>query len=519
MVKEMIRFKLPRKLDGQGQKSYTNAEKTIESGLSPDLQENISLFQKLFNKDNTLILRRIENKNVPHLKCCLIGLDGMVDINIINENVIRPIVCADSADENGTILDFLEGKVIEINNVERSEDVNKLLESLLYGDSLLFADGCPAALILNTKGWQTRAIEEPEFEKVFVGPREGFTESLLVNLSMVRRRILSSELKLQFRTFGTRTKTKACICYMEGLAHQEILDELQRRLDSVDLDGILDQEYIREFITDAPYSAFNTMYRTERPDTVAGKLLEGRIALLIDGSPAAITLPCLFVESIQTNEDYYLQFYSSSFNRILRIITLFITTCLPALYLCVVAYHQELIPTKLLLSIAASRSGIPFPTVIEMLALLLVFEILRESGTRMPTNFGQAFSIVGALVLGQAAVEAKFVSSAMVIIIATTGITSLMLPKMVNTILIYRIVLILISAVLGFFGFILVFSAILAHVLSLRSFGVPYMTFVATFEKEDIRDTVLRMPWYFMNFRPKYIASDRKRKTQKDNRS
>jgi len=326
-------------------------------------------------------------------------------------------------------------------------------------------------------------------------------------------------LKFEFRTFGVRTRTKVCICYIKGIVQESILAELKKRMNSIDIDGILDAQYVREFITDAPLSIFNTTYRTERPDTVAGKLLEGRIALLFDGTPVALTLPCLFIENIQSNEDYALQFQASTFNRILRIIALFIATCLPGIYLSLITHHQEIIPTALLTSIYGARQGVPFPSVIELLGLIIVFDIIREAGTRMPSTIGQAFSIVGALVLGQAAVDAKFISAPIVIIVAFAGITSMMLPKMINTIIIARIILILASALLGLYGFLFLFTGITVHAFSLHSFGVPHMSYIMTFEKEDLKDTTIRMPWWFMNYRPRMIAKDRKRKTKEDKRT
>ena len=500
-------------------KRAANAERIIERGLSFNLRDNIALFKKLFADDDTFVIREVQNRNNPDIRCCLMSFTGMVDCKIINENIIRPINTYPGKVIKGDLLKVLCSQVLQTNDITVSEDINELLESILYGDTLIFVQGYKSALMINTKGWKTRNIEEPDLEKVMIGPKEGFTESIMQNLSMVRRYILTSDLKFKFRTFGARTHTKVCICYIKGVAQDSILEELERRLDSIDLDGILDAEYIREFIGDAPLSIFNTIYRTERPDTVAGKLLEGRIALIVDGTPVALTLPCLFIESIQTNEDYYFQFQASSFNRILRIIALIITTCLPAFYLSLITFHQEMLPTPLLESIYAARQGVPFPSVIELLGLIIIFDIIREAGMRMPTSIGQAFSIVGALVLGQAAVDARFISAPIVIIVAFSGITSLMLPKMLNTILFTRIALILISAMLGLYGFLFLLAAITVHAFSLHSFGVPYMSYIMTFDKENIKDTAIRMPWWYMNLRPKMIAKDRKRKTKEDNRA
>lgn len=514
----MAGFMFFRNKKDRTRKIVINAERIIENGLSYDLINNMELFKKLFADDDTFIIREIKSRNNPDIHCCLMFLDGMIDVNVINENIIKPINMYTGKIKDD-LLEVLSDQVIQSNDIKPSEDMNTLLESMLYGDTLLFVQGYNRALVINTKGWETRKIEEPDLEKVFIGPKEGFTEAIMLNLSLVRRRVLTKDLKFKFRTFGTRTRTKACLCYIQGIVQESILAELERRLDSIDIDGILSSEYIREFITDSPLSIFNTIYRTERPDTIVGKLLEGRIALIVDGTPVALTLPCMFIENIQTNEDYYLSFQAASFNRILRIIALFITTCLPGLYLSLITHHQEIIPTPLLESIYNARQGVPFPSVIELLGLIIVFDIIRESGTRMPSTIGQAFSIVGALVLGQAAVEARFISAPIVIIVAFTGITSLMLPKMINTIIITRLSLILISALLGLYGFLFLLTVIMVHAFSLHSFGVPYMSHIMTFDKEDIKDTVFRVPWWYMNFRPRMVAKDKKRKTKENNRS
>jgi spore germination protein KA len=499
-------------------RNAVDVQEIDEAGLSKDLDENMELFNTLFSGDDTFSVRKLNASKDPYVRCTIMFMDGMIDANIINDSIIRPINSYD-LHINGDLISTLSDNVIQSNSISITDDMTKIVESILYGDTILIAHGYNRALIINTKGWKTRSIEEPDLEKVFIGSKEGFTEALMQNLSMIRRKILTKDLKFQFRTIGSRTRTKVCICYIKGIAQESILAELERRLDSVDLDGILASEYIREFITDAPLSIFNTIYRTERPDTVAGKLLEGRIALIVDGTPVALTLPCVFIENIQANEDYYLQYQASSFNRILRIIALFITTCLPAIYCSLVTYHQEMIPTPLLISVYTARQGVPFPTIIELLGLIFVFDIIREAGTRMPSTIGQAFSIVGALVLGQAAVEAKFVSAPIVIIVAFAGITSLMLPKMINSIILARLSLILASSVLGLYGFLFLLIGIMIHAFSLRSFGIPYMSYIMTFEKEDIQDTLVRMPWWYMNYRPRMIAKDRKRKRKEGNRA
>jgi spore germination protein KA len=293
---------------------------------------------------------------------------------------------------------------------------------------------------------------------------------------------------------------------LEGVANEKILNELNKRLDDINIDGIIDSNYINELIRDSPLSPFETIGSTERPDVVAGKLLEGRIAVVVDGSPVVLTLPHIFLELFQSSEDYYLSFYFSSISRVIRILGFVISVCTAAIYIAVVTYHQEMIPTPLVLSISAARQNVPFPTIVESLGMLLIFEILRETGTRMPTYIGQALSIVGALVVGQAAVDAKFISAPIVIVTALTGITGLMIPKLKAAAILFRITLSLLASFLGMYGFTFGIIGIILHLLQLRSFGIPYILNLSRINSENIKDTVIRAPWWYMKYRPKFIS-------------
>lgn len=480
--------------------------------ISKSLENNIETIKEIFNNDDTLVIRQFENQYDNKLKCCIFFADGMVNTEIINENIISPIVSSSLIKSGNKAIHILQYQIIIANQISKTDSLVKLVEAIINGDTVLFVDNSPEALIINTKGWKTRAIEEPPSEKILKGPREGFTESVIVNLSMIRRRIASNNLRFKFVILGKETRTKACICYIEGIVNEKILDELYKRLQSFDIDGALGSNYLQEFIKDEPLSPFKTIGNTERPDVVSARLLEGRIAIILDGTPAAITLPYLFIEYFQSSEDYYLNFYFGSIGRLLRILGFIITTSVPAIYLALVTFHQELIPTPLVLSISAARQGVPFPTVVELIGLLTVFEILREAGTRMPTYIGQALSIVGALVLGQAAVQARFVSAPIVIIVALAGITGLMIPTLTGISIIARTTLLLLSSALGLYGYVFGMLGIGIHLFSMRSFGVPYMANVTSLKLQDLKDTFIRAPWWYMEYRPKLIASKNPRR-------
>jgi len=263
---------------------------------------------------------------------------------------------------------------------------------------------------------------------------------------------------------------------------------------------------IAELISDSAISPFKSVGSTERPDVVAAKMLEGRIAIIVDGTPVAITAPHIFIEYFQVNEDYYINYYFSSINRVLRILCFILSISLPAVYISLTTFHQEMIPTPLIRSISAARQGVPFPTVVEVMLLLITFEILREAGTRMPTAIGNALSIVGALVLGQSAVEARLVSAPVVIIVAFTAIAGLALQRMSGAIIISRVIFIIFSSIIGLYGYIFGILGLLIHLFSLRSFGVPYMLTLMNLDPQDIKDTVIRSPLIYMKYRPKFIA-------------
>lgn len=320
------------------------------------------------------------------------------------------------------------------------------------------------------------------------GPREGFTESLLVNLTLIRRRVRDPDLKIEFMEIGTRSKTQTCICYMGSLASPDIIKELYDRLEKVEIDLILDTGYLSELIRDEPYSPFETVGSTERPDTLVSKIMEGRVAVLVEGTPFALTVPYVFVENFQASEDYYINYYFASFNRVLRVLGAFMSISIPAGYIALVTYAQEMVPTLLLLSIATARQSVPFPTIVEALLMLTIFEVLREAGARIPTSIGQAVSIVGALVLGQAAVDARIVSAPMVIVVGLTGITTLLNPRLTGPLIIARLALLGSTFFLGLYGYFFGLLGLVIHLMSLRSFGVSYMLGVGS-----IRPRILRI--------------------------
>lgn len=484
--------------------------------LSESLEENINIINEIFNNDETLYSRIIENQ-YNGIKCCIFFILGMVDDNIINDNIIIPILNSKVIIDETEYISHLESNIISSGVVTATGKIDDIVNGLLIGGTVILVNSQPEALVIGTKGWESRSVEEPPTERVLRGPREGFTESLITNLTLIRRKIQTKDLKFRFMTSGARTNTKTCICYIDGLAKEEILNTVIKKISDISIDGILDIQYVQEFIDENPYSIFETTATTEKPDIVAGRLLEGRIAVLVNGSPTAMTLPSVFAEHLMASDDYYLNYYFASIGRMLRIYGFIATISIPALYLSLISFHQEMIPTPLLLSIYTARQSVPLPSFLELFILLGVFEGLREAGTRVPGPFGQAISIVGALVLGSAAVEASFVSAPMIIIVGLTAITGLILPSLSGVIIILRAFLLMLSAMLGIYGYIFGMIAITIHLFSLRSYGIPYMDNLTSLKLQSLKDTAIRAPLWYMKLRPKFMSKDIKRSSNGGN--
>ncbi|MBC9785809.1 spore germination protein [Heliobacterium chlorum] len=479
------------------------------------LGSNLKVIKKVLQNDGLVIYRKIRLATTPLRHCYVIYVDGMVNGDLLNENILRHLLNYDvrvpAQVPKMSFSDVLMNRVLSTGSVQKDGSIDSAIQSLLYGNVLVLVDGIPYAFVIDAKGWEIRSISDPETERVVRGPREGFIENILTNLTMIRRKMINPDLKMVFREIGTRTRTKICIVYVEGIARPEILEEVYRRLDKVQLDGVLEPEYIIEFIRDAPLSLFETIGTTERPDTAVGKLLEGRIVIMVDGSPFAITLPYLFLEYFQANKDYYDNFFYSSANRLLRYISFFLTTSTPAIYVSLVNFHQEMIPTRLLVSIAAAKEGVPFPAAIEAFIMLMAFQLLREAGVRLPSPVGQAVSIVGALILGEAAVTAKIISAPMVIVVALTGISGFIVPEMPGVSFFLSLFFLFACSFIGFFGYIFAVIAVTIHITSLRSFGMSYLSNLTSIHLQELKDTAVRAPWWWMTYRPRLLSRDKRR--------
>lgn len=469
--------------------------------ISCDIDENYRIFKQIFQGDDTIVIRFFENRNNPEIRYLGISVNGMVKTNSVYQSITAPLITLSFSDD-GDRIDRMAKEMITSLDIKVRSSLSDVVTDILYGDTAVLVSGSNRAITVETKGFATRSISEPDSERGLKGSKEGFTEALIVNTSMIRRRILSSDLKFEFFRMGTRTNTLVCVAYIESLVDKKVLTEFLRRIKKIKTDGVLDTNYIDEQIKDRRYSPFKTCGSTEKPDIAAAQLLEGRIALIADGTPIVLTAPYLFIENFQSPDDYYLNFWFASVGRLIRIFGFFITISLPSIYLALVAFHSEMLPGGFMTAIAEASKGVPFPTFIECVLMLFVFEVLRETGIRMPSKIGQALSIVGGLVVGQSAVEAKIVSAPMVIVVAFTGITGLCVPRLSGASFIIRTLSLLCTAVLGFYGFFMFMTVVLIHLLSIRSFGREYISMSLRFQ--HIKDVYFRAPHEKMKTRPTF---------------
>ena len=475
------------------------------------LSENVSNIKSALGNSNDLVIRQFSFGHKQCINAAIVFIDGMTNTIIINQDIIEPLIYGTKTESLKLPLD--NSKIVgmlSVSDVQNANTLEKIIEGFLSGDAVLMIDGMNEALIISCKGWEKRSISEPATESVIRGPREGFTENLRTNTAMLRRKIKNPELTMEMFNLGKKTNTNITIAYIRGIANQELIEEVRCRINGINTDSILESGYIEQFIEDAPVSIFSTMGYTEKPDVVAARLIEGRIAILIDGTPFVLTVPMFFIESFQTAEDYYSRPYFMSMLRIIRFISFIITILAPAVYVAITTYHQELIPTKLLFTMAAAREGVPLPAAFEAGLMIVVFEILREAGVRLPRPVGQAISIVGALVMGESAVSAGLIGEPMVIVIAITAVALFVVPNQADAAAILRLIYLVLSAVMGGMGITVGLLATLIHLAALKSFGYYYISPIAPFQLSDTKDSLIRAPLWSMRTRPSGLARNDK---------
>lgn len=472
--------------------------------LSADLQQNVDALRSLYEGCSDVVFRPFLIGG--RLKAFLIYIEGLCNIEEMDASILSPLM-SESAAKFQTLQELLENKITVSKGTEviTREDC---IKHLSLGSPVLLLENESHGFAFGLAKWEKRSVEEPTAESVVRGAREGFTESLGVNTALLRRRIRSPHLKMVPMSIGRYTQTEIIVAYMDGLADPTLLEEITARLKRLDVEGVLESGYIEELIEDNPYSPFPQLMNTERPDVAVSSLLEGRAVILVDGTPFVLIAPITLYSLLQSSEDYYQRFLISTAIRWLRYAFVIISLLLPSLYVAVSTFHHEMVPTTLLLSMASSREQVPFPALVEALMMEIVFEALREAGIRLPKQVGAAVSIVGALVIGQAAVQAGVVSAPMVMVVAITGIASFTIPRYSAgaALRMLRFPMIMLAGSLGLMGVMLGIIFILIHLCTLRSFGVPYLTPMAPMKFRDMKDVLIRAPWWKMNTRPHFTG-------------
>ena len=476
--------------------------------LKPSLDHTLTLLQSKLGPSPDFIIR--DFKDVPSASDRIIVcyIEGLVDKKLLTD-LMDAVVTLMGSDENSvhpddeTTAELLKKK-LPLGNVQSLHTDTKLFEAILTGSAVIVMEGVEYALAATISGGTRRSVEEPTSQTVIRGPKEGFTEDISLNLSLLRRKLPTTDLKFESHTIGEYTRTKVILAYIDGLAREEVVKEVNQRLMAIDTDSILEGGYIEEFIQDGAFSPFPTILNTERPDTVAGSLLDGQVAIFVDGTPFVLIAPITFFNFLQSSEDYYQRYDISTFLRLIRVVSFMVALLLPSLYIAITTFQQEMLPTTLLISLSAQREGTPLPALAEALMMELMFEVIREAGVRMPRVIGPAISIVGALVIGQAAVQAGLVSGAMVIVVSFTAIANFVIPyfNMASSVRLIRFSLMILGGTLGLFGIMSGLMPILVHLVSLKSFGVRYLMPYTPFYKSNMKDLLIRVPWWAMKTRP-----------------
>jgi len=454
----------------------------------------------------------------------IVYISGMTDTRVIDETILAPLMQYSKIPDGKFLVKSSNRITLLMENgvfttaVKESKVWDEICNAVMEGDTVLFIDQCEKALILTTRKYESRAISEPESESDIRAPRDGFVENIQTNTALIRRRIKDYSLRFDSFKIGDRSKTVVLISYIESLANDSLVKEVKSRLEKIKIDSILASAYIEEMIEDSPNSLFPTIENTERPDKACAALLEGRVIILIDNTPFVLIIPTVFWQFLTSSGDYYDRYYYATFIRWIRLLALFLSISATSFYVLLASFHQEMLPTALALKIAAGRNGVPFPAVLEAFVMEIIIEIMKEAGLRMPSKIGQTVSIVGTLVVGQAAVSAGLAGPLLIIVVAVAAISSFAIPSytMSNTLRLVRFPILTLTAIFGLLGYLAGIIAVILHLMSLRSFGTPYLAPVIPFDKSGNKDVFIRAPWKKMFKRPGFVRSKDTIRQEKD---
>lgn len=486
-----------------------------QAKVAASLKQNITCLKKLFhvppNKD--VIFREFALGTAPPVAAVAIYIDGMTDRQVQDASLLKPLMLIPPGQPAGGtgVLDMVMRHLLPGNQVDTSEEMRDVVDAVLSGSTVLLVDYCPKAIVVETKGWEHRQVERPFTEQVVRGPQEAFTETLRTNTALIRKSLHSPDLVTEFFKLGRVARTDVAMMYIEGLTNARLVDEVRRRLKKIKADFAGQSGLLEQFIEDNTYGLAPQTLATERPDRVVAGLVEGHVALITDNSPFALLVPVTFFTIFHSAEDAYIRWPYGSMLRAVRLMGLFLATFLPGFYIAVVTFHHEMIPTDLLMAISASREMVPFPSVVEVFLMEGSFELIREAGIRVPGIIGPTLGIVGALILGQAAVAAHIVSPILIIVVAVTAIGSFTIPNysLSLSVRLIRFVYIFLGSILGIWGLVLGFFVHLHLLAGTKSFGVPFLAPLAPITAASA-DVLFRGPVWAQEKRPAFLYTQKK---------
>ncbi len=522
MVKRLISIKRNVKPKKYETIKEVSATARLRTGNSKKIDFPVSDKEEWFRRElagnGDIVFRELIIGGNEDMDAVLIFMYGSIDKNLLNANVIRPLMTFKDRVGKNSEVSLSVKKIIEsclsVGTIKAVKDKNLAKDEIFEGRVVLIVNNTDQIIIMEVAGAKGREISEPENEKSLRGTKEGFIEDIWSNVALIRKTLPDPALKVEVSKVGRRTKTSLAVVFLDNLADEKLVKEVKSRIKKIDIDGVLGNGYLEEFIEDNPYSPFPQTQGTEKPDKVAAALLEGRIAIFMDRTPFVLLVPAQFIQFFQAPEDYYERFYIGTYIRILRGIAFLVTTSAAPAYIALTSFHPELVPLELLLNIAQLRKQVPFPPVVEALIMEFVIESLREAGLRLPAAVATTLGVVGGIILGDAAVRSKLVSPAMIIVITITIICNFIIPNYSLSLVIrlLRLFLILAAATFGAFGVTLGWLVIIIHLCRLESFGVPYFAPLAPTRFKDLKDLYIRVPIWAMKERPASIPIKNKKR-------
>ncbi len=477
--------------------------------ISRSIDDNIEYMKKRYTYplNSDIIIRSFTLK--CGVRCFIMFVDGMIDTQIIDTCVTEPLLMLPELIdlEMNPIGEVIERQIMFHNQLKKRKDFDTICDDINFGSTAVFVDGMDEVFAVDARKWGTRAVQKPENEQSIYGPQEAFSEMIRINTALVRKTLKTEKLVTKGVMIGNISRTPGVIMYISDIANETIVAEVQRRIDAIDIDFVFAIEEVAMMIEENAYTVNTQIMSTERPDRTARALAEGRVAVMLNGSPNAIILPTNAIELTHSVSDAYMRVPYAIMTRIIRTIAMLVSILLPSMYISITLFHQEMVPTDLLYSISASRENVPFPSIFEMLLMEISFEMIREAGIRMPGPLGSTLGIVGGLILGQAAVSAKIVSPIMIIIISITGIGSFATSNysLAWTYRVLRIIFLLFAASMGFFGVGIALFLYCMIIASQKSFGVPFLSPLSSVKRNRIYQSVLVSPIWKMEKRPVFL--------------